>query len=54
MDIIFLMLIFGAFIGVGKAIQEMRKKKQEQSDLKEQLGDDYDEFIKMRNEKRKL
>ncbi len=54
MDIILLMLIFGSLIGVGKAIQEMRKKKQESSDLKEQLGDDYDEFIKMRNDKPKL
>ena len=54
MDIILLMLIFGSLIGVGKAIQEMRKRKQEKSDLKERLGEDYDEFIKMRNDKRKL
>ncbi len=54
MDIILLILIVGSFIGVGKAIQEMRKKKQEKSDLKEKLGDDYDEFIQMRKDKRKL
>ena len=54
MDVILLILIVGSLIGIGKAIQEMSKKKQEKSDLKEKLGDEYDEFIRMRKDKRKL
>lgn len=53
MDIILIMLILGSLIGVGKAIQEMRKKRDEKFELKEQLGEEYEEFIQMRKNKRK-
>jgi hypothetical protein len=53
MDIILLMIIAGSLIGVGKVIQEMKNKKQEKAELKERLGDEYEEFVKMRNDKRK-
>ena len=54
MDIIFIILIFGCFVGAGKAIQEMKKKKREKFELKKRLGNEYDEFINMRKEKHKL
>ena len=53
MDIILIILICGGIIGVGKALEEMKRKKTEKSELKERLGDDYDEFIQMRENKRK-
>ncbi len=52
MDIILIILICGSVIGVVKALQEMKIKKHEKAALKEKLGDDYDEFIQMRNKKR--
>lgn len=54
MDFIFMILAFGSLIGVGKAIQEMKKKKQEKAELKEKLGVEYDKFIEMRNNKKKF
>lgn len=53
MDIILIMLILGSLVGVGKAIQEIRKKREERSELKERLGNEYEELIQMRKNKSK-
>ncbi|HCD53265.1 MAG TPA: hypothetical protein DEQ34_12500 [Balneolaceae bacterium] len=52
MDILLIILVGGSLVGVYKAIEEMRKRKDREIELREKMGDDYDLFIEMRNKKK--
>lgn len=50
---ILLILVLGCLIGVYKVIVDMKSKKQEQKELKDKLGNEYDLYMKMRNDRKK-
>ncbi|MEO9884521.1 MAG: hypothetical protein ABJR05_12220 [Balneola sp.] len=50
---ILLILILGCLITVYKVIGDMRSKKQEQKELKDKLGEEYDMYMEMRHDRKK-
>ena len=51
MEYILIILIFGCCATIYKIIVEARKKEQERNELIDELGDDYEEYIKRRKSK---